>query len=41
MADLAVVFHWPPDIMDRMSLDELARWWSKARARAAPSGDAD
>lgn len=41
MADLALVFHWPPASMDGMSLDELARWWSKARARAAGPEDAD
>lgn len=41
MADLAVVFHWPPESMDGMSLEELARWWARARARAAPPGDDD
>lgn len=33
MADIAAVFHWPPDAMDGMSLRELARWREKARAR--------
>lgn len=41
MADLAVVFHWPPESMAGMSLEELARWWSKARTRTAPPEDAD
>lgn len=41
MADLAVTFHWAPADMDRMSLAELARWWSKARARAQPAEDTD
>ncbi|WP_062560624.1 GpE family phage tail protein [Paracoccus aminovorans] len=41
MADLAVVFHWPPDALSGMSLEELGRWWAKARARAAPAEDAD
>jgi len=36
MADLAVVFHWPPAAMDPMPLTELASWWAKARARAEP-----
>ncbi|PTE18061.1 GpE family phage tail protein [Cereibacter changlensis] len=36
MADIAIVFHWPPAAMDPMCLEELARWWAKARARAAP-----
>lgn len=36
MADLAVVFHWPPAAMEAMSLPDLARWWAKARARAKP-----
>lgn len=39
MADLAVVFHWPPDALSAMSLADLGRWWAKARARAAPAED--
>lgn len=39
MADLAVVFGWSPRDMDPMSLEELARWWHKARARAKPEKD--
>lgn len=41
MADLAVVFHWPPESMSTMSLEELARWWAKARARSQSPEDAD
>lgn len=33
MADIAMVFHWPPDVMDRMSVEELAMWREKARER--------
>jgi len=33
MADLAAVFGWGPDVMDPMSLEELARWREKARLR--------
>ncbi len=33
MADIALVFHWPPEAMDRMSIEELARWHEKARER--------
>jgi len=36
MADLAVVFHWSPPIMDPMELGELLRWWDAARERANP-----
>ncbi len=28
-----MVFHWTPDIMDRMDLAELMMWREKARAR--------
>ncbi|MCF6432597.1 GpE family phage tail protein [Leisingera sp. MMG026] len=34
MADIAMVFHWPPNIMDEMTLEELVMWWGKARDRA-------
>lgn len=33
MADIALVFHWPPGAMDGMSIDELVRWREKARER--------
>ncbi|MGB1763790.1 GpE family phage tail protein [Alloalcanivorax xenomutans] len=33
MANLAVVFHWPPAAMDPMELEELLRWEKKARDR--------
>jgi hypothetical protein len=33
MADIALVFHWPPDHLDRMSIAELGRWRAKAAAR--------
>ncbi|TRD18401.1 GpE family phage tail protein [Palleronia caenipelagi] len=36
MADLALVFHWTPETLNRMSLRELAGWREKARARVAP-----
>jgi len=35
MADLAVVFHWPPAALDAMSLTELADWRERARVRAS------
>ncbi len=34
MADIAVVFGWAPRDMDLMTIEELGRWWHKARARA-------
>jgi hypothetical protein len=33
MADLAVVFHWPPSEMNGMAPEELAMWHQKAMAR--------
>jgi len=40
MADIALVFHWPPEAMDRMDAGALARWREKARVRLeAMSGD--
>jgi hypothetical protein len=42
MADIASVFHWPPDAMDAMSIEELAMWREKARERAeAQNGGGD
>lgn len=34
MADIALVFHWPPSELDRMDVRELALWWGHARARS-------
>lgn len=36
MADIAVVFHWPPDAMDGFSLPELMEWRARAARRARP-----
>lgn len=33
MADIAVVFHWPPQAMNDMSLSELMGWREDARRR--------
>ncbi|MCL6262164.1 GpE family phage tail protein [Craterilacuibacter sp. RT1T] len=33
MADIAVVFHWPPREMDGMTLVELMQWRERARLR--------
>ncbi|MBI3727377.1 MAG: GpE family phage tail protein [Burkholderiales bacterium] len=33
MADLAIVFHWPPSAMDDLSLLELMDWRERARVR--------
>lgn len=35
MADIALVFHWPPAVMADMSLDELLAWRERARVRTA------
>jgi hypothetical protein len=34
MADLAVVFHWPPTAMDGMELSELMGWREHAARRS-------
>jgi hypothetical protein len=33
MADIALVFHWPPAAMDGFSLSELMDWRERARER--------
>ncbi|MGB0466590.1 MAG: GpE family phage tail protein [Pontibacterium sp.] len=33
MADIAVVFHWGPDVMAPMSIEELMDWRERARVR--------
>ena len=34
MADIAVVFHWPPQAMDGLSLADLMDWRERARLRS-------
>jgi hypothetical protein len=34
MADIAVVFHWPPQSMDPMGAAELMMWHERAVARS-------
>jgi len=36
MADLAVVFHWSPPVMDDMDLAELMDWRAHAVRRSQP-----
>lgn len=36
MADIAGVWHWPPQAMDEMALSELMMWRAKAAERNAP-----
>lgn len=36
MADVAVIFHWPPAAMDSMSLSELMGWRAQAARRSQP-----
>ncbi|HEV2681727.1 MAG TPA: GpE family phage tail protein [Rhodanobacter sp.] len=33
MADIAVVFHWPPAAMYDLTLNELVDWRERARER--------
>jgi hypothetical protein len=39
MADIAVVFHWPPSELYPMSLTELTQWWAHARDRSGVEED--
>lgn len=39
MADIAVAFHWTPETMDPMGLDELFAWRARAAARMKPDSD--
>jgi len=34
MADIAVVFHWPPRAMDELEVSELMAWRERARVRS-------
>jgi hypothetical protein len=34
MADIAVVFHWPPAAMNDLSLSDLMEWRERARVRS-------
>jgi len=34
MADIAVVFHWPPTATAELDLDELIEWRERARLRS-------
>ncbi|MFZ6772297.1 GpE family phage tail protein [Undibacterium sp. SXout7W] len=36
MADLAMVFHWPPSAMDDLTIVELMDWRERARIRNNP-----
>jgi hypothetical protein len=36
MADVAIVFHWPPAAMDGMHLSELMGWREQAARRSKP-----
>jgi hypothetical protein len=36
MADIALVFHWSPDVMDPMPLADLMAWRTKAAKRHNP-----
>jgi hypothetical protein len=39
MADIAVIFHWPPSEMAGMSLTELLNWRDKAVQRSGVKDD--
>lgn len=36
MADIALVFHWTPDVMAAMTLQQLIDWRECARVRHSP-----
>lgn len=39
MADIALVFHWSPTVMDTMELNELMNWREQARRRWEANDD--
>jgi hypothetical protein len=39
MADIAVIFHWPPAAMDAFTLTELMDWRERARERSGANDD--
>ncbi|WGE28638.1 GpE family phage tail protein [Edwardsiella tarda] len=39
MADIAVIFHWPPSELYPMSLAELISWRGKAFTRSGQTTD--
>lgn len=38
MADIAFVFHWSPDVMDALSVQDLMQWRDRAAHRHNPEG---
>jgi hypothetical protein len=36
MADIAIAFHWTPDVMDAFGVHELMEWRERARVRIEP-----
>lgn len=36
MADVAIIFHWPPQSMADMDLSELMAWRDQAAKRSKP-----
>lgn len=38
MADVAIVFHWTPGDMDKLSVCELMEWRERARIRSNNHG---
>ncbi|PHV01651.1 GpE family phage tail protein [Iodobacter sp. BJB302] len=39
MADIAMVFHWPPAAMDDMTISDLMEWREEARKRYHPENN--
>ncbi|HFN0810559.1 TPA: GpE family phage tail protein [Klebsiella pneumoniae] len=39
MADIAVIFHWPPSELYTMSLTELTTWREKALKRSGNTNE--
>jgi len=38
MADIAFVFHWSPDSLDALSVQDLMQWRARAACRHNPEG---
>jgi hypothetical protein len=39
MANIATLWHWPLESMDRMTVEELADWHERARVRNNPENN--
>ncbi len=38
-ADIAAIFHWTPEYLDTLPLDELMQWRERARMRSGADAE--